>query len=68
MYLMEVILDFNTLRGIKPQIVTPKRYGDHPSISYEIPPSPFPGVFKATLGGLRSQSRPKRGQHGDHFD
>ena len=26
----EVILDFSTLRGTKPQILTPKRYDDHP--------------------------------------
>ena len=52
MYLMEVILDFNTLRGIKPQILTPKSYGDHPYQFYMRSPS-LPGVFKATLGDLR---------------
>ena len=27
---MEVILDFSTVRGTKPRILTPKRYDDHP--------------------------------------
>ena len=30
MPLTEIILDFNTLRGTKPRILTPKRYDDHP--------------------------------------
>ena len=31
-----VILDFNTLSGTKPQILTPKRYDDHPIILCEV--------------------------------
>ena len=49
MPLTEVYLDFSTLRGTKPQILTPKRYGDHPFEFYRrapLPLSPFPGDFR----------------------
>ena len=39
---MEVILDFSTLRGNKPRILTPKRYGDHPSHFHMGVPPPLP--------------------------
>ena len=48
MYLMEVILAFNTLKGIKPQILTPKGYGNHPRQINMRSPLPLPEVFKAT--------------------
>ena len=34
-----VVLDFNTLSGTNPQLLTPKRYDDHPCHFYiEVPP------------------------------
>ena len=47
---MEVILDFNTLRGTKPLILTLKRYDDHTHHFY-VPPPPD-SLFYCFVQGL----------------